>query len=222
MCACREGRAPAKSRGPGGRCATINLEYVFQPTPPARSTSWATAAGRRSATPRPASCATPATTCTRTVYVDDTRRPDGQLYRRVGLARCRYQQLLGQRRPHARERLRRRLVREGRRPGTSIDEDGDQWLDADPSETRTDELAASAPTPRCCSWPNSTRVTERIGTTFDCWFSERSLYVPDGAQRARAPSTAASIGHGREGLRLRAGRRHLVRGRPRSTTRRTA
>ncbi len=23
------------------------------------------------------------------------------------------------------------------------------------------------------------RVTERFGTTFDCWFSERSLYVPD-------------------------------------------
>ncbi len=56
-----------------------------------------------------------------------------------------------------------------------IAEDGDKWLDADPIERRNNfrdrayayELAEQH------------RVTERFGTTFDCWFSENSLYEPD-------------------------------------------
>ena len=56
-----------------------------------------------------------------------------------------------------------------------IDADGDAWLDADPDERRVNfrerayqmELA------------DQQRVLAGFGTTFDCWFSERTLYVPD-------------------------------------------
>ena len=56
-----------------------------------------------------------------------------------------------------------------------IDEDGDQWLDADPTE-RMENFRERA---YAYELAEQHRVTERFGTTFDCWFSERSLYVPD-------------------------------------------
>ena len=56
-----------------------------------------------------------------------------------------------------------------------IDEDGDQWLDADPIE-RMENFRERA---YAYELAEQHRVTERFGTTFDCWFSERSLYVPD-------------------------------------------
>ena len=56
-----------------------------------------------------------------------------------------------------------------------IDEDGDKWLDADPDERRANfrERAYRM------MLDEQHRVTERFGTTFDCWFSENSLYEPD-------------------------------------------
>lgn len=56
-----------------------------------------------------------------------------------------------------------------------IDTDGDKWLDADPDERRVNfrerayqfELAEQH------------RICDAFGTTFDKWFSERSLYVKD-------------------------------------------
>ena len=56
-----------------------------------------------------------------------------------------------------------------------IDEDGDVWLDADPKE-RMENFRERA---YAYELAEQHRVTERFGTTFDCWFSERSLYVPD-------------------------------------------
>lgn len=56
-----------------------------------------------------------------------------------------------------------------------IDEDGDKWLDADPVERRVNfrERAYKM------MLDEQHRVTGMFGTTFDCWFSERQLYVPD-------------------------------------------
>ena len=56
-----------------------------------------------------------------------------------------------------------------------IDEDGDKWLDADPKE-RMENFRERA---YAYELAEQHRVTERFGTTFECWFSERSLYVPD-------------------------------------------
>ena len=56
-----------------------------------------------------------------------------------------------------------------------IDEDGDTWLDADPKE-RMENFRERA---YAYELAEQHRVTERFGTTFGCWFSERSLYVPD-------------------------------------------
>ena len=56
-----------------------------------------------------------------------------------------------------------------------IDEDGDRWLDADPTE-RMENFRERA---YAYELAEQHRVTERFGTTFDCWFTERSLYVPD-------------------------------------------
>lgn len=56
-----------------------------------------------------------------------------------------------------------------------IDEDGDKWLDADPKE-RMENFRERA---YAYELAEQHRVTERFGTTFDCWFSERTLYVPD-------------------------------------------
>lgn len=58
---------------------------------------------------------------------------------------------------------------------TIIDEDGDKWLDADPKE-RMENFRERA---YAYELAEQHRVTERFGTTFGCWFSERSLYVPD-------------------------------------------
>ena len=58
---------------------------------------------------------------------------------------------------------------------TIIDEDGDKWLDADPKE-RMENFRERA---YAYELAEQHRVTERFGTTFECWFSERSLYVPD-------------------------------------------
>ena len=58
---------------------------------------------------------------------------------------------------------------------TIIDEDGDVWLDADPKE-RMENFRERA---YAYELAEQHRVTERFGTTFECWFSERSLYVPD-------------------------------------------
>ena len=56
-----------------------------------------------------------------------------------------------------------------------IDEDGDKWLDADQKE-RMENFRERA---YAYELAEQHRVTERFGTTFECWFSERSLYVPD-------------------------------------------
>ncbi len=56
-----------------------------------------------------------------------------------------------------------------------IDEDGDVWLDADPQE-RMENFRERA---YQMMLAEQHRVTGRFGTTFDCWFSERSLYVKD-------------------------------------------
>ncbi len=56
-----------------------------------------------------------------------------------------------------------------------IDEDGDQWLDADPQERRVNfrERAYHM------MLADQQRICADFGTTFDTWFSERTLYVPD-------------------------------------------
>ncbi len=56
-----------------------------------------------------------------------------------------------------------------------IDEDGDKWLDADPDERRVNFRERAY----AYELAEQHRVTERFGTTFDRWFSERTLYVPD-------------------------------------------
>lgn len=56
-----------------------------------------------------------------------------------------------------------------------IDEDGDKWLDADPIE-RMENFRERA---YAYELAEQHRVTGEFGTTFDCWFSERSLYKPD-------------------------------------------
>lgn len=56
-----------------------------------------------------------------------------------------------------------------------IDEDGDVWLDVDPQE-RMENFRERA---YQMMLAEQHRVTGRFGTTFDCWFSERSLYVKD-------------------------------------------
>ena len=97
-----------------------------------------------------------------------------------------------------------------------IDEDGDKWLDADPKE-RMENFRERA---YAYELAEQHRVTERFGTTFECWFSERSAVR---ARRERLErGRPQPRGHGREGLHLRRGRRHLVQGPARSTTRRTA
>ena len=56
-----------------------------------------------------------------------------------------------------------------------IDEDGDKWLDADPQERHVNfrERAYRM------MLADQQRICAGFGTTFDKWFSERTLYVPD-------------------------------------------
>lgn len=56
-----------------------------------------------------------------------------------------------------------------------IDEDGDKWLDADPQERHVNfrERAYKM------MLVDQQRICAEFGTTFDKWFSERTLYVPD-------------------------------------------
>lgn len=56
-----------------------------------------------------------------------------------------------------------------------IDEDGGKWLDADPTE-RMKNFRERA---YRMMLDDQRRVCDRFGTHFDCWFSERTLYVPD-------------------------------------------
>ena len=56
-----------------------------------------------------------------------------------------------------------------------IDEDGDKWLDADPEE----RLVNFRERAYQMMLAEQHRVTATFGTTFDCWFSERTLYVED-------------------------------------------
>ncbi len=53
-----------------------------------------------------------------------------------------------------------------------IDEDGDKWLDADPTE-RMENFRERA---YAMMLADQKRICEGFRTTFDCWFSERSLY----------------------------------------------
>ena len=55
-----------------------------------------------------------------------------------------------------------------------IDEDGEKWLDADPTE-RMHNFRERA---YKLMLADQHRVCEEFGTTFDCWFSERTLYQP--------------------------------------------
>ncbi|MBO4365078.1 MAG: arginine--tRNA ligase [Eggerthellaceae bacterium] len=56
-----------------------------------------------------------------------------------------------------------------------IDEDGDKWLDADPQE-RMENFRERA---YAFELDEQHRICDEFGTTFDTWFSERSLYEPD-------------------------------------------
>ena len=58
---------------------------------------------------------------------------------------------------------------------TIIDAEGDKWLDADQTERMNNfrDRAYEA------MLNDQHHITERFGTTFDCWFSENSLYEPD-------------------------------------------
>lgn len=58
---------------------------------------------------------------------------------------------------------------------TIIDEDGDKWLDAD-KQVRMENFRERA---YRMMLDKQHEITERFGTTFDCWFSERKLYEPD-------------------------------------------
>ena len=56
-----------------------------------------------------------------------------------------------------------------------IDEDGDAWLDADPDE----RLQAFREKGYAAMMANVRETLALFGTTFDTWFSEHSLFVPD-------------------------------------------
>ena len=55
-----------------------------------------------------------------------------------------------------------------------IDEDGEAWLDADPAE----RLANFRERAYAFELAEQHRICDNFGTTFDMWFSERSLYEP--------------------------------------------
>lgn len=56
-----------------------------------------------------------------------------------------------------------------------IDQDGDKWLDADPHE-RMENFRERA---YAYELSEQKRICDEFGTTFDMWFSERTLYEPD-------------------------------------------
>lgn len=56
-----------------------------------------------------------------------------------------------------------------------IDEDGDKWLDADPDE----RLLNFRERAYAYESAEQHRICDKFGTSFDIWFSERSLYEPD-------------------------------------------
>ncbi len=56
-----------------------------------------------------------------------------------------------------------------------IDEDGDKWLDADAHERMVNFRERGYH----MMLADQKRICKNFGTTFDCWFSERSLYEPD-------------------------------------------
>jgi arginyl-tRNA synthetase len=56
-----------------------------------------------------------------------------------------------------------------------IDEDGDKWLDADPDERRLNFRERAY----AFELSEQHRILDEFGTTFDMWFSERTLYVKD-------------------------------------------
>ena len=56
-----------------------------------------------------------------------------------------------------------------------IDEDGDKWLDADPDERRLNFRERAY----AFELSEQHRILDEFGTTFDMWFSERTLYVMD-------------------------------------------
>ncbi len=58
---------------------------------------------------------------------------------------------------------------------TIIEEDGDKWLDVDKQE-RMENFRERA---YALMLADQHRICDRFGTTFDRWFSERSLYVKD-------------------------------------------
>ena len=97
-----------------------------------------------------------------------------------------------------------------------IDEDGDKWLDADPTE-RMENFRERA---YAYELAEQHRVTERFGTTFECWFSERSLYVPDETGESAVDRSLAAMDA--QGLHLRRGSAPPGSSRARSATRRTA
>lgn len=56
-----------------------------------------------------------------------------------------------------------------------IDEDGDKWLDVDPQE-RMENFRERA---YAFELAEQHRICDQFGTTFDKWFSERTLYIKD-------------------------------------------
>ena len=89
---------------------------------------------------------------------------------------CRYLQLLGQDIPMIENGYGGSYIKDIAQG--IIDRDGSKWVDVD-EETRTEEFREIAYA-EMLQLMKST--LERFGTLFDCWFSERSLYVeaPDG------------------------------------------
>lgn len=70
-----------------------------------------------------------------------------------------------------------------------IDEDGDVWLDADPYERMINFRERAY----AMMLENQHKICERFGTTFDCWFSERQLYVKDDQGRSAVDRALAAM-----------------------------
>lgn len=85
----------------------------------------------------------------------------------------RYQQLLGRDVPMPESCYAGGYVRDIAQ--AIIDEDGDKWLDADPDERRLNFRERAY----AFELSEQHRILDEFGTTFDMWFSERTLYVKD-------------------------------------------
>ncbi len=70
-----------------------------------------------------------------------------------------------------------------------IDEDGNKWLDADPHERMVNFRERGYQ----MMLADQKRICEEFGTTFDCWFSERTLYEPDESGKSAVDKGLAAM-----------------------------